>query len=112
MEADTHQESFGSYLKSFRMKREMTVEAISHQTKIAVHCLRAIEESAHEELPPRAYVKSFLRTYADAVGADPDVAVQCYMADLAIQASTERQLRKRQEKVRALQRFLLTLGLI
>ena len=98
MESRTSQEleTFGSYLQGFRIKQDLTIETVAAQTKIAAHCLRAIEANDHEQLPAPAYVKSFIRTYAGIVGANKDLAVNLYLSDLKQQETVRLQrLRKR-----------------
>ena len=95
MESETHQETFGGYLQSFRTKRELAVETMAAATKISAHCIRAIEENAHDRLPPPAYVKSFIRTYAGAVGANADLAVNLYKSDLEQREAAKQQLKRR-----------------
>lgn len=107
MESEANHNTFGSYLKDFRLKRELAIETVAKQTKITVHCLVAMEENAHDRLPPRAYVKSFIRAYAHAVGANADVAMNLYLSDLELQAATRQQLLKRQAKLFALRRVLM-----
>ena len=112
MESDARQDSFGDYLKRFRMQREMAIETVAAKTRITVNCLRAMEENAHDRLPPRAYVKSFIRAYAGAVGADADLAMNLYLSDLELQATTRQQRMKRQAKLWAIRRVLMAVGLI
>lgn len=71
MQADTNRESFGSYLQAFRLKQALSLEAVSRRTRIAPHCLAAMEADDPSRLPPQAYVKSFIRAYAETVGATP-----------------------------------------
>lgn len=112
MESEAKQENFGSYLKDFRVKQDLTIETVARRTKIALHCLKAMEENDVGRLPPRAYVKSFIRAYAEAVGADTDVALNLYLVDLKRQAIAHHQLHKRQAKLRVLRRILMAVGLI
>ena len=99
MESEATNDTFGSYLKDFRLKQGLTIETVAARTKIALHCLMAMEANAHDRLPPRAYVRSFIRAYAEAVGANPDVALNLYLSDLELQAITRHQLLKRQAKL-------------
>ncbi|MFO7714204.1 helix-turn-helix domain-containing protein [Desulfosarcina sp.] len=108
MESETSPDTFGSYLKSCRVKQKMAIETVAIQTKIPVHCLRAIEEGAHDRLPQRVYVKSFIRTYAAAVGANADVAADLYLADLKLQETSEQQKLRRREKLRMVRRVIMT----
>jgi cytoskeleton protein RodZ len=112
MESEVNQDTFGSYLKDFRLKQDLSIETIARVTKIAVHCLLAMEHNDVEQLPPPAYVKSFIRTYADAVGANADVALDLYLSDLKSQACAQKQFLKRQAKLGVLRRVLLAVGLI
>ena len=112
MASQTHQDTFGSYLKAFRLEQNSALETIAGQTNIAVHCLRAIEHSAHDRLPPPAYVKGFIRSYAAVVGADPAVALALYQSELSQQASVQRQRLKRQAKRSTIRRILTAAAVI
>ena len=112
MESETNQDTFGSYLKGFRVKQELAIETVAEKTKIAVQCLKAIEENAHDRLPPRTYVRSFLRTYADAVGANADVSVDLYLSDLEQQENAKQRKLKRRAKLGAVRRALMAVGVI
>lgn len=112
MESEDRQDSFGDYLKNVRIGRELPIETVAARTKITVNCLRAIEASAHDRLPPQAYVKSFIRAYADAVGADAEEAIRLYQADLSYLATTHRLWLKRQANLQTIRRVLLAAGVI
>jgi cytoskeleton protein RodZ len=112
MKSETKQDTFGGYLKGFRVKKELAIQTVAKKTKIAVHCLRAIEENAHDRLPPRAYVKSFIRTYADAVGANADVAVALYLSDLEQLESTKQEKLRRRGKLWMVRRTVMAMGAI
>ena len=107
MESETNQDTFGGYLKGFRVKQELAIQKVAEKTKITVHCLKAIEENALDRLPPQAYVKSFIRTYADAVGANADVAVELYLSDLKQQENAKQHHRRRREKLGAVRRAMM-----
>ena len=114
MGSQTNQEleTFGSYLQSFRMKRELTIETVARQTKIAAHCLRAIEANDHEQLPPPAYVRSFIRTYAGIVGANADLAVNLYLTDLKQQETVRLHRIRQRAKLGTVKRASLAAVLI
>jgi cytoskeletal protein RodZ len=112
MESETNQDSFGGYLKGFRVKQELAIQTVAEKTKIAVHCLKAIEENAHDRLPPRAYVKSFIRTYAHAVGANADVAVGLYLSEVEQQENAKQQSLRRRKKLGAVRRAIMAAGVI
>jgi len=112
MESETNQDSSGGYLKGFRMKQELAIQTVAEKTKIAVHCLKAIEENAHDRLPPQAYVKGFIRTYAHAVGANADVAVGLYLSEIEQQENAKQQSLKRRKKLGAVRRAMMAVGVI
>ncbi len=59
-----------------RARRDIT--DLETQTKIRAKYLRALENEEWELLPGSAYVKTFLRTYAEALGLDARVLVEEY----------------------------------
>lgn len=112
MESETNLETFGSYLQSFRIKRDLTIEDVAARTRISVHCIVAIEAGDHQRLPPPAYVRSFIRTIADVVDANADLAVNLYIAELKQQETARQQQLRRRAKLVAAKRTLLAAGLI
>jgi cytoskeleton protein RodZ len=78
MVEDKNSLSFGHYLKSIRLEKGIGLEEISNETKIRVDNLLLIEKEDFDRLPPEVYIKSFLRAYAKAVGADEEEAVRRY----------------------------------
>ena len=68
-------ESFGKYLRRERELREIPLEEISRQTKIALRTLTALEADRFAELPARPFLRGFVRAYAEAIGLDPKDAV-------------------------------------
>ncbi len=71
--------SFGRYLRAAREKRGMRIRDVSAMTKISVHFLQDLESEALHRLPEQVYVKGFIRSYAEAVGADEAEAVRLYL---------------------------------
>ncbi|MCP9489235.1 MAG: helix-turn-helix domain-containing protein [Solirubrobacteraceae bacterium MAG38_C4-C5] len=68
----------GSTLREARMRARMDITDLETQTKIRAKYLRALENEEWELLPGPAYVKTFLRTYAAALGLDSRVLVEEY----------------------------------
>lgn len=65
-------ESFGAYLKGLREEKGKTLEQISESTKIALSNLALLETDRHDLLPPRVFVKGFIRSYARELEINPD----------------------------------------
>jgi len=68
----------GSTLREARMRARIDISEIEAETKIRAKYLRALENEEWDLLPGPTYVKSFLRTYADALGLDGKLLIEEY----------------------------------
>ena len=68
----------GATLREARMRARIDISEIEAQTKIRAKYLRALENEEWDLLPGPTYVKSFLRTYADALHLDGKRLVEEY----------------------------------
>jgi Helix-turn-helix domain len=68
----------GATLREARMRERIDVSEIEAQTKIRAKYLRALENEEWDLLPGPTFVKSFLRTYASALGLDGKALVEEY----------------------------------
>src|ERR1700761_7749484 len=68
----------GSTLREARMRERIDVSEIEAKTKIRAKYLRALENEEWSLLPGPTFVKSFLRTYATALGLDGKALVEEY----------------------------------
>jgi cytoskeleton protein RodZ len=68
----------GATLREARMRAHIDVSEIEAQTKIRAKYLRALENEEWGLLPGPTFVKSFLRTYAQALGLDAKALVEEY----------------------------------
>jgi cytoskeleton protein RodZ len=68
----------GATLRAARMSARIDVSEIEAQTKIRAKYLRALENEEWDLLPGPTFVRSFLRTYAQALGLDEKVLVEEY----------------------------------
>ena len=73
------------------MRRSMDITDLEAQTKIRAKYLRALENEEWELLPGPAYVKTFLRTYAETLGLDARVLVEEYKLRFENLSDIERQ---------------------
>lgn len=71
-------ESLGEHLKRERELKGITLRHISDVTKVPMRYLAALEENRFDVLPPEAFTKGFLRSYAMCVGLDPDEIILMY----------------------------------
>jgi cytoskeleton protein RodZ len=99
----------GESLREARMRARIDVAEIEAQTKIRAKYLRALENEEWELLPGPTYVKSFLRTYAEALDLDAKLLVDEYklrherLSEVELQpinaAAPGRERRRRQSPV-------------
>jgi cytoskeleton protein RodZ len=68
----------GATLRTARMGARIDVSEIEAQTKIRAKYLRALENEEWDLLPGPTFVRSFLRTYAQALGLDDKALVEEY----------------------------------
>jgi cytoskeleton protein RodZ len=68
----------GATLRAARMSAHIDVSEIEAQTKIRAKYLRALENEEWDLLPGPTFVRSFLRTYAQALGLDAKALVEEY----------------------------------
>ncbi len=68
----------GATLREARMRERIDVSEIEAKTKIRAKYLRALENEEWDLLPGPTFVKSFLRTYAEALGLDSKALLEEY----------------------------------
>jgi cytoskeleton protein RodZ len=72
--------TIGDSLREARMREHLDIADVEARTKIRAKYLRALENEEFGMLPGPTFVKTFLRTYAEALGLDPQVLVEEYRA--------------------------------
>src|SRR3954451_4527062 len=70
--------AIGETLRDARMRARIDISEIEAETKIRAKYLRALENEEWDLLPGPTFVKSFLRTYADALGLDSRLLLEEY----------------------------------
>jgi cytoskeleton protein RodZ len=68
----------GATLREARMRQRIDISEIESETKIRAKYLRALENEEWDLLPGPTYVKSFMRTYAEALGLDGKLLIEEY----------------------------------
>jgi len=68
----------GATLREARMRARIDISEIESETKIRAKYLRALENEEWNLLPGPTYVRTFLRTYAEALGLDARLMVEEY----------------------------------
>src|SRR4051812_49561590 len=96
----------GQSLREARMRARIDISELEAETKIRAKYLRALENEEWDLLPGRTYVKSFLRSYADALGLDGRLLVEEYklrherLSDVELQPISPRSARERDRRRR------------
>lgn len=72
----------GLRLKSTREEKKLTLEELQEITKIQKRYLQSIEEGKLDTLPGPFYARAFVKSYAEAVGIDPDELFDEYANEL------------------------------
>src|SRR5215218_8804141 len=94
----------GTTLREARMRARIDISELEAETKIRAKYLRALENEEWDLLPGPTYVKSFLRSYADALGLDGRLLVEEYklrherLAEGELQPITPRSNRDRRKR--------------
>jgi cytoskeletal protein RodZ len=97
----------GATLREARMRQRIDISEIESETKIRAKYLRALENEEWDLLPGPTYVKSFLRTYADALGLDGKLLIEEYklrherLSDVELQPIAPPGRRERSRRPRA-----------
>jgi hypothetical protein len=68
----------GPSLREARLHKGVEIPDVERATKIRAKYLRALETESFEILPGQAYIKSFLRSYANHLGLDGELFVDEY----------------------------------
>jgi len=80
--SDINSLSFGRYLQAIRLEKKQSLEEIAEETRIGLGNLVLIEQEDHDRLPAEVFVKGFIRSYANSIGADADEAIRRYESHL------------------------------
>lgn len=68
--------ALGPWLRNAREKRGISIRQISDQTKVGTGLLEALENGDVSRWPGGIFRRAFLRSYAEAIGVDPDMVLK------------------------------------
>jgi cytoskeleton protein RodZ len=78
-------DSLGEFLRRERELRHISLDDVAERTKISRRYLAAIEEGQYDRLPGEAFIRGFIRAYAQSVGLDPEDALLLYTQERVVQ---------------------------
>ena len=70
----------GSELRQARERRGLSLQQISHITKISLRVLQVIEAADQSRLPAPVFTRAFVKSYAAEVGLDPEETMRRYLS--------------------------------
>ena len=94
----------GHSLREARERQGLGYPEIELATKIRAKYIRALEEEDFTSIPGDAYIRGFLRTYADYLGLDGDVYVDEYASRFITSWRDEIPPRRERRKIRTRER--------
>ncbi|WNF35386.1 helix-turn-helix domain-containing protein [Bacillaceae bacterium IKA-2] len=107
----------GLRLKNARAEKNISLEELQSITKIQKRYLQAIEEGNLDILPGTFYARGFVKSYADAVGIDPDILFEEHASELPtinkrVEEIPARVQQKKKRGTKKTLRFLAVLPLV
>lgn len=90
----------GQHLKEAREQKGISLDDLQQTTKIQKRYLIAIEEGRFDSLPGIFYARAFIKTYAEAIGLDPEPLFDQFRDELPNPQRESVQLPSRTERAR------------
>jgi len=75
--------NFGARLREARELKGITLKEIASATKISTSVLEALEQNEVSRLPGGIFSRAFIRSYANAVGLDPEKTVHEFLDEFS-----------------------------
>jgi cytoskeleton protein RodZ len=72
------EKGIGALLREERERRGLSYRAVAERTRLRPHFLEALEKEEWEVLPPPAFLRGFLRTYARLLSLDEKTVLDLY----------------------------------
>lgn len=72
----------GDYLKQLRESKNVSIDAISHKTKINIKSLEALENNQFETLPSKIYIIAYVKNYCKSIQESHQKAIELLMTEL------------------------------
>ena len=72
-------DGFGSILRNARLESGYQVDDIARRLRVRSDIISAIEREDFSRIPPKAYTKNMISSYARIVGVDPEAVTSLYL---------------------------------
>ena len=86
--AEHARRDFGAHMKKLREERGVTLRQVADATKISMGALEALERNDVSRLPGGIFSRAFVRTYAIAIGQDPEHTVREFVLNFTDDSAT------------------------
>src|SRR5215472_11910175 len=73
------EETFGARLRRERERRQIALSSISENTKISASLFEGLERNDVSRWPSGIFRRAFIRSYAQAIGLDPDAIAKEFL---------------------------------
>lgn len=90
----------GQLLKEARIEKGIDLDQLQDSTKIQKRYLEAIEQGQFSVLPGNFYVRAFIKSYAEAVGLNPDEVLHFYKDVIPSTSSSQAEPMRKKNKRR------------
>jgi cytoskeleton protein RodZ len=103
-------ERVGERLRQRRIELGLTIAKVAELTKFRTEIITAVEEGRPDVFPAEAYLKAFLRAYAETLGLNPEEVIHYQESEEDRMREALRGIRLRPRKGKPLKPILLLLG--
>ena len=79
----------GQLLSSVRQEKEITIDTIAQNLRLEVSQIEALEADDYSKFPAIAYVRGYLRGYANQLGIEPEKVIQAFDQNTGREPSLE-----------------------
>lgn len=84
MTEPVNEAGLGSFLKSERERKGLTLEQLAKITKLRIRYVEALEKEDWDKLPSLVFVKGFIKTYTKALGLDYREVIMQFQSSIPV----------------------------
>lgn len=87
--------TLGEKLKKIRLEYRISLSEVAKNTGIRIQYLEHLEKGEYGALPADVYIRGFLRSYANVLGADPGALIRLYERERSIAKNLSKESEKK-----------------
>lgn len=112
MTEPVNEAGLGSFLKSERERKGLTLEQLAKITKLRIQYVEALEKEDWDKLPSLVFVKGFIKSYTKALGLDYREVIVQFQSSIPVYDDLPRPLVPPKKKGAGKSAILITVGVI